>query len=114
MATKKKTKKASSSRVRLASLRRVHQLLQENVLESIAMVSILLNIFFLTGLIMFQHNDDFRLSVWEYANGRYCSPDTKPDITQSLYDLQCRTGQYEPFYTKSLEDYQHQLKRQAY
>ena len=117
MATKKKTTKKRSivHRATIGSVQKIHRIVSENVTVSIMMVSLLLNVFFLTGLVLYQTSDRLETSVFTYTLNHFCDDrkgNQSLDIQQ--YEVTCAEGQFRPFYEKALTDYDDQMTRQNY
>ncbi len=100
MPTKKQTKKASSQ----SRLSKIHKIVTENFETSAIMASVLLNIFFLTGLVLYHTSSSFEGKVFRYANNRYCE-ERNSDVSKVDYELSCRTGDFAPHYKQALEQY---------
>lgn len=116
MATKKKkTTKSSNSR-----LRRIHQIVQENTVESIAIVSIFLNLFFIIGLVLFQTSPAFEKKVFKYTYEHYCLGDSAlqydKENTQEVafYEVMCKQGDFTQYWNQALQEYDSLKIRQQY
>ena len=99
--TTKKTKNAAS----LSPFRQIHKAVTENIEVSIAIVSVFINIFFLTGFILYHTSPSFQTRVYSYADSRFCS-NRKEGISQATYEVTCHTGKFQPYYEKALTDYE--------
>lgn len=117
--SKKSSRKKSiiSEKSRLA---RIHKLVQENFVESIAFTSIMLNIFFIIGIVLYNTSPKFEKKVAKYTYVRYCTGGASEDYDSSDEDevtfneVFCKQGDFSQYWSQAVKEYDALKKRQDY
>lgn len=117
MATKKKSpkgKKVSNKKF----LAKVHHAVQEDVVKSLAIASVLLNVLFLVSIIVLTSTNVFDRGLYTYAQENYCKNiDGVRQRAEKLgsekaaideWQVTCVGKNFEPFYKEAVDKYRAQ------
>lgn len=105
MAKKKLTKKMKKA-------------LQNDAIASVFIASLLLNVFFLSGVLLFASTNKLDKSVYDAAFNNLCEEnytdnladtveDTSdtPGLARMEHEIRCQRGDFEPYYQNAIEAY---------
>lgn len=114
MSTKKKPVKKKTSNTKNI-LNKAQQAVREDIVKSLAITSILLNIFFLTGIIVLSSTNIFNRGLYNYAQENYCKNiDAVVDRAEELgsekaaideWQISCAGKDFKPFLEEAVDKY---------
>lgn len=90
--------------------KKVKKHISDNMLVAVALTSLLINMFFLIGVIIYASTDRLDKALYNNAYTRYCLDDDvivfeEGSLEKSEYEVGCRTGDFGPYYNSALQDY---------
>lgn len=113
MATKKKTSKKVSAKIQ--------KIVKGDVVKSVAIASVLLNILFLATLLVLTATDTFDRQVYVGARTRYCQNQSSVSdrtavlgseaAAQQEKQVDCIGEDFAPYYKEALDKYQAQVNK---
>lgn len=115
------TKKKSPKKISKGFLSKVHRAVQEDVVKSLAIASILLNVLFLVCAVVLTSSNIFDRSAFNYAQSNYCKNianvearaeelgNEKEAINE--WQISCIGKDFQPFYKEAVDKYRAQTNQ---
>lgn len=101
--------------------KKVKAAMRSDVIASVALVSVLLNVFFFSGVIIFSASNQLDASLYEAATTNLCNENyadnlmdemelaiedgRDPAVAKANFEVVCRSGEFEPYYDNAVEAY---------
>lgn len=97
--------------------KKVIKIIKSDVFASLALVSILFNVFFFTGVIMFTSTNSIDLSLHRAATTNLCEKNyeanlqkemnksTDPALAKTLFEITCQDGDFYRYYDNAVQAY---------
>ena len=92
-------------------------MLRWDILASVALVSVLLNVFFFSGVVLYSSTNQLDASLYEAAEQNLCLDNytenledalrdaDDPQAARAKFEIQCRSGQFEAYYQNAVDSY---------
>jgi len=94
------------------------KIIKENTLLAVAITSVLINLFFIIGVITFSSTSKFDKNIYVEGMMRYCDDydEVKEEGVSAIvngqevpqeviYDITCKSGEFSVYYDEAVEDY---------
>ena len=97
--------------------KKVKAVMNQDIIVSVAMVSIMINIFFFSGILLFTSTSRLDASLYEASRDNLCvenyvsnlerelEASSDPATTQALFEVMCQSGEFERYYSNAVEAY---------
>lgn len=97
--------------------KKIKNLIQNDILASLAFASLLLNIFFFSGMILFSATNKLDEDVFRAAYSNLCDENyvqnlqqrmeesTSPELAQVQFEVDCLQGDFDRYYRNAVEAY---------
>jgi hypothetical protein len=116
------TKKKSPKKISKGFLSKVHRAVQEDVVKSLAIASILLNVSFLVCAVVLTSSNIFDRSAFNYAQSNYCKNISNVEARAeelgnekeaiNEWQISCVGKDFQPFYKEAVDKYRAQSNQQ--
>ncbi len=93
------------------------KIVKSDMFAAVALVSVLMNLFFFSGLAVFSGTNDLDMSVYEAANERLCNSQynnnlkkemeesDNPSVAKAKLEITCRQGDFIRYYDNAVQAY---------
>ena len=97
--------------------KKVKAIIRSDVIGSVALVSVLLNIFFIAGVVLFNATNQLDVSVYEASVTNLCNENyadnlmdemeaaEDPALAKANFEIVCRSGEFTRYYQNAVEAY---------
>jgi hypothetical protein len=99
--------------------KKVKMMVKGDVMGSLAMASILLNVFFLSGILLFAATNQLDASLYNASVKNLCvdnyeqnlskqlseNQDKDPETTKAMFEVVCVKGEFETYYKNAVDAY---------
>ncbi len=98
--------------------KKTKKVIKDNMLLAVAITSVLVNMFFLIGVITYASTSKFDAAMLNRANERYCDDITDLDLAaddllvnsksvsaEDYFNVVCRSGDFAPYYLNAVNEY---------
>ena len=92
-------------------------IIKSDVMGSVALVSVLLNVFFMAGVVLFSATNELDASVYEAAVSNLCDHNYNDNLMREMdeasdptrarvnFEIVCRSGSFTRYYENAVEAY---------
>ena len=97
--------------------KKVKGLIRSDVMNSVALVSVLVNVFFFSGVVLFNATNQLDVSMYEAAVNNLCTDNytenlarevdesKNPSEAKANFEVVCRSGEFTRYYENAVEAY---------
>lgn len=97
--------------------KKVQKIIKSDVFASLALVSILFNVFFFSGIVLFTSTNSLDLSLHRAAVGNLCEKNyndnlvremdrsSDPALAKTLFEITCEEGDFYRYYDNAVQAY---------
>lgn len=97
--------------------KKVKNVMKSDFFASLALVSILFNVFFFTGVVLFRSTNQLDMSLHTAAFDNLCNKNytenlqeelkasNDPRLTQTLFEIRCQEGDFKRYYENAVQAY---------
>jgi len=97
--------------------KKVKAVIKSDVIGSVVLVSVLINVFFFTGVVLFSATNQLDASLYNAAVTNLCSSNyadnlsveldeaKNPDAAKAKFEIMCRSGEFSRYYENAVEAY---------
>ncbi len=97
--------------------KKIKSYIRADVLGSVAMVSILMNVFFFSGVVLFNATNELDVSLYEAAEKNLCVDNYQENLSEELqaaqdqdearanFEVECQTGEFTRYFENAVELY---------
>ena len=95
--------------------KKVKAIIRSDVIGSVALVSVLLNVFFAAGVVLFNATNELDVSVYEASVANLCNDNyasnlmdemetaDDPAVAKANFEIVCRSGEFTRYYQNAVE-----------
>jgi hypothetical protein len=97
--------------------KKIKAYIRSDVIGSVAMVSILLNVFFFSGVVLFNATNELDVSLYEAAEKNLCVDNYQENLIEEInksedpqeartsFEVECQTGEFTRYFENAVELY---------
>jgi hypothetical protein len=97
--------------------KKVKAIIKSDVIGSVALVSVLLNVFFFSGVVLFNATNELDVSVYEASVRNLCNDNydsnlqdemeraSDPARAKANFEIVCRSGEFSRYFENAVEAY---------